>query len=496
MLLSLPAEILNDIAQYLTVKDLLSCSLTCSRLRAVFNDNIIWRKFLRKNIINYIESKKRKNSVDYNISALTCDLDPICDERIHYIQQNQLLNNWKNGKFVEHEAFSQDGLYYMSLKSGTPIIYEDIYLFLYDFYEHTIMVWNIRNSPFTCTSIKLLYQNYFYEGLQFEIVGNKLVVYEVGKFVQIYDINLPNKHLPLSSLILVDQNEPLEKIPDFHSPDELYAVCYHKIIENKLYSHKLGKPILHIWNIETGRKVEALKPPKDGINFNVMSASKNGNDLVLCLEINDHQRKLNALGRIYEVLTYSFSKNLFKTVWTNTKSTSCTYIPFHAIQHEDLIIVFCRLHNLFTDDTSLPKTVLVLYDYKWAMVIGEKSFPELVCHRQTKVFDNQLILATAFCIYKLDLCTQEVVYSFKFEHESIELLNVFDGKFVITTPKPLVSVSRTKRKEVWDIQNRRRCMLLTYVFTSAYSKDSVFVNKSFTKIVVVGKGTLGVLNLW
>lgn len=496
MLLSLPAEILDEIAQYLSVKDLLSCSLACSRLRAVFNDNTIWRKFCKNNIIKYIESKKRKNNVDYNISALICDLDPICDERIHYIQQNQLLNNWKYGKFVENEAYSPYGLYYMSLKSGTPIIYEDIYLFLYDFFEHTIMVWNIRNEPFPQAKIKILYHNYFYERLQFEIVGKKLVVYEVGKFIQIYDINLPNKHLPISALILVDQNEPLEKIPEFHSPDELYAVCYHKVIGNQVYSHKIGKPILHIWNIDTGRKVETLMPPKHGINFDVMSACNDGNDLVLCLEINDHQRKLNAFGRVYEVLTYSFSRNFFRTIWTNTKSTSCAYIPFHAIYHEDLIIVFCRLHNLFTDDTSLPKTVLVLYDYKWAMIIGEKTFPELVCHRQTKVYDNQLLLATSFCLYKLDLRTQEVTYSFKFDYENIELLNVFDGKFVITTPKSLVSVSRTKRKEVWDIQNRRRCMLLTYVFSSAYSKDSIFVNKSFTKIVVVGKGTLAVLNLW
>uniref|UniRef100_A0A1B6KMT1 F-box domain-containing protein n=2 Tax=Graphocephala atropunctata TaxID=36148 RepID=A0A1B6KMT1_9HEMI len=496
MLVCLPPEILVVIAKYLSVKDLLSCSVSCVRLRAVFNDDFIWRRFCKPNIIKYINSTKQNNDVDYNISSLTEDLDPMCNQRINYIQQNQLLLNWKNGKFVEHRVYSASGLYYMCLKSGTAIIYEDIYLFLYDYYAHSIVVWNIEDVPFRYTDIRLLYQNFFYEGLHYEVVGRKLVVFEVGKLIQIYDINLPDKTLPLVSLMLVDQEVPLDKIPGFNSPEDVYAICYHRVIENNIYSYKVGKPILHIWDIEKGTKVRALMPPKEGINFYVLAAANNGNDLVLCLEINDSQRRFNALGKVYEVLTYSFSRDFFKTVWTNKEGSSSVYIPFHAVYHEHFVILFCHLNSYFIEDTSLSKTILVLYDYKWGVIIGEKSFPELVCHRQTKVVNNQLLLATAFCLYGLDLYTLDIVYSFKFDNGKIELLNVFDGNFIVTTPKSLLRVSKTKLKEVWDVKNRRRCMYMTYVFTSAYTNDSVFVNQSFTKMIVVGKGTLGVLNFW
>lgn len=412
------------------------------------------------------------------------------------MHQNQLLNNWKNGRFVEHKVNSSTGLYYMCLKSGTPIIYENVYLFLYDFYGHRIVVWNIEDIPFRHTSVRLLYHNYFYEGLHYQVAGDKLVIVEVGKLIQIYGIHLPDKNLPLVYIILFDQCEPMHKIPEFTTPEEMYVVCYHKIIETKIYSHKVGKPLIHIWDIQTGKKIVALEPPKAGNDFDVLCAARNGNDLTLCLEINDPQRQYNALGTVYEVLTYSFSRDFFRTFWTNTKGSSTTYVPFHAVLHRDLIILFCRLHNYFIEDPSLPKTVIVLYDYKWGVIIGEKTFPELVCHKQSKVVNNQLLLATAFCVYLVDLLTLDTVLSFKFDCGKIELLNVFDGSLIITTPKSLISVSKTKRKEVWDIKNRRKCLQLTYVFKSPYTKDSVFVNQSFTKLIVVGKGTLAVLNFW
>ncbi|KAG8267887.1 hypothetical protein J6590_040669 [Homalodisca vitripennis] len=496
MLVCLPAEILVVIAKFLSVKDLLSCSATCVRLRAVFNDDFIWRRFCKPNVIKYLNIAKQNNEVEYNISSLTHNLDPICSKRMDYIKQNQLLSNWKNGKFVEHKVYSASGLYYMCLKSGIEIIYEDMYLFLYDFYAHNIVVWNIEDTPLRYTDIRLLYHNFFYEGLHYEIVGRKLVVFEVGKLIQIYDINLPDKILPLVGLILVDHEVPLDKIPDFNSPDDMYSVCYHRVIENKIYSHKIGKPVVHVWDVETCTKIRALMAPKEGTDFEILCAANNGNDLVLCLEINDAQRQFNPLGTVYEVLSYSFSRDFFKTIWTNKEGSSVVYIPFHAVLHEDTVILFCRLNNYFIEDTSLSKTVLVLYDYKWGVIIGEKAFPELVCHRQTKVVNNQLLLATAFCLYVLDLYTQDVVYSFKFDNGKIELLNVFDGNFIVTTPKSLLCVSKTKLKEVWDVRNRRRCMYITYVFTSPHTKDSVFVNQSFTKMIVVGKGTLGVLNFW
>lgn len=497
-LLCLPAELLNKIAQYISVQDLLSCSVTCTRLRSVFNDNMIWRKFCKPEIVHYIADARRKLPPDFNISSLEgdSDLESLCEQRICYIQQNELLNNWKNGRFVEREINASEGLYYTSLKSGTPIIYDDYYLFLYDFFSHTITVWDIKAFPKPYAKIRLLYQNYYYDGLHFEVVGKKLVVLEVGKLIQIFDINLPDKDLPLTSIIMADKDFPLETIPEYHGPEEMYAMCYHKIIENKIYSHKIGKAVLHIWDVETGLKVQTLMPPREGINLDILSAAHNGDDLIVCLEINDHQRQFSTMGKIYEVLRYSVSRDFFRTIWTNTEPSHSSYIPYHAVQHGDIVVLFCRLHNFFLEDSTLPKTVIVLYDYKWGMTIGEKTFPELELVKQARVINNQLTLATAFCLYVLDLPTQEIVSSFKFENGKLELLNVFDGKFIITTPKSLVSVSKTKRKEVWDVKNRCRSMLLTHMFVSAYSKDSIFVNQSFSKMVIVGKGTLAILNFW
>lgn len=493
MLVSLPAEILNIIAKYLTPQDLLSCSTTCVRLRSVFNDNFLWRNFCKPHIMKYVKNFEQKAELRCNFFTFTNSLDEICEQRMSYVKQNQLLNNWRKGRYVEHTVQSTTGLY--SLKCGTSIIYNDIYLFLYDFLAHIIVVWNIEDTPVPYTSVRLLFHNYFYQGLYYEIAGQKLVVLEVGKLIQIYDVKLPEKSLPLVSIILFDQVVPLNKAPNFN-PEELYSNCYHKIIGKRVYSHKIGKPVLHIWDVETGRKIIALEPPKHGCDIGLLTASEDGNDLILTLKSNDPEILNNAFVVFYEVYSYSFSRNFFRSFWSNKESCYCNYIPFHGLKHKDLVILFCRLNDYFVSDPSLPKTILVIYDYKWGMIIGEKSFPELLCHQQIKVVNNQLLLATVFCLYILDLNSHEIISSFKFDNGKIELLNVFDSHFIISTPYSLLPMSRTKKKEVWDFRKSIRALSVTFVFKCPHAKDCVFVNDSFTKMIIVGKGTLGVLHFW
>lgn len=469
-LLALPEEVLVHIGTFLELRDLLACSATCSHLRGVLNDNCVWRRHYRRDIVSYL------NTAD---SVVTPAFEPLedllCHERVNLLRQNHLLNNWKQGRYVDHEAQTPgNGLFLEN--NDRQIIYNNVFLFLHVLNTSEINIWNIARDPFFYTSVQFTLYEYNMEDedwtdivrVWYQIVKDKLVVIQ-GNLVQVFRINLPSKDLPLEYLISVDRDEVVE---DFC--ETLYTDCYSWIVGHLLFSRLCYLPVVHIWDILSGSKLKALRAPTTGWDLYVISLDDEEN-VIFTLRTDDPfaPGPENYAKISNHISSYNVSKDEYTTVFTDLSGCK----PVHAMRYRNFIVLFC------IDDMFIFSCSVYVFDCNTNATIAHGAFYDLVGLYKSRIVEERLILSTQTSVEILDIQNLQVIQSIKINDIiDIDYLPVLSSTFLITS-------SGKSEIELWDVCNDQ---VLLKVPLQSY----VFLNESCSKLVLLSGNNLTVRNFW
>uniref|UniRef100_A0A1B6HSS8 F-box domain-containing protein n=1 Tax=Homalodisca liturata TaxID=320908 RepID=A0A1B6HSS8_9HEMI len=474
-LISLPGEVIAHIAQFLPLKDLLACSATCSYLRSVLNDNLIWKRHYRRSIVNYVSISKPFVKPEFEYHPELESLEPLCAERVNLLRQNHLLSNWREGKCVSHNVHTQgNGLFLEN--NDRQIIYGNVYLFLHVLNTNEITIWNIEEIPYFYTSVVFSLYEYNMEDedwtdivrVYYQIVEDKLVVIQ-GNLVQIFGIYLPDKAFPLEYLISVDRDQV---VSDF--AETLYTDCYNWIVGNLLFSRLCYLPVVHVWDIRTGDKKKALRAPAVGWDLYVISLD-DAADVVFSLRTDDPFAK--GPEDYAKITNHISSYNVAKDEYTTIFPSLAGCKPVNAMHYCDFIILFC-IDNMF-----IFKCSIYVFDRRTSSTVAQATFPDLVGLYKSQVIEDKLVLATQSSVEILNVKTLEAVTSLKIDDViDIDYLPVFNSTFIITS-------SVKSDIEVWDIDKNQVLLKLPL-------QSFVFLNESCSKLVLISGQSLVVKNFW
>ncbi|KAG8338603.1 hypothetical protein J6590_000275 [Homalodisca vitripennis] len=440
-LISLPGEVIAHIAQFLSLKDLLACSATCSYLRSVLNDNLIWKRHYRRSIVNYVSMAKPCVKPEFEYHPEHESLEPLCAERVNLLRQNHLLSNWREGKCVSHNVHTQgNGLFLEN--NDRQIIYGNVYLFLHVLNTNEIAIWNIEEIPYFYTSVVFSLYEYNMEdedgtgieGVYYQIVEDKLVVIQ-GNLVQIFSIYLPDKSFPLEYLISVDRDQV---VSDY--AETLYTDCNNWIVGHLLFSKLCHLPVVHVWDIRTGDKKKALQAPVVGWDLYVLSLD-DAADVVFNLRTdNPFAKGPKDFTKITNhVSSYNVAKDEFTTIYLSLASCK----PIKAIHYCDFIILFC-IENYFIFNCSI-----YVFDRRTSSTVAHATFPDQVGLFSSRVIEDRLVLATQSSVEILNVKTLEAVTSLKIDDViDIAYLPVFNYTYIITS-------SVISDIEMWDIDKKQ-----------------------------------------
>ncbi|XP_075236303.1 uncharacterized protein LOC142333211 isoform X2 [Lycorma delicatula] len=104
----IPLEVLEEIFQYLSSKDLASCAAVSLRWREATNNNKLWNNLCTDLIgtgspcLSDTESNFLNLKYQFGIPGNEPRLIPICESKLHYCQQKFLSYNWRRGRYVTH----------------------------------------------------------------------------------------------------------------------------------------------------------------------------------------------------------------------------------------------------------------------------------------------------------------------------------------------------------------------------------------------------------
>lgn len=474
-LLSLPEELLVHIGRYLDLPSLLACSATCHFLRSILNNNQLWRKHFRKEVVECVKSAACLVTPEFRYEEHNT-LEGMCEERVNLLRQVHLMNNWRTGCYTTHET-RMTGNQMVLENNDRQIIYDHEYLFLYILRTDVISVWHIRDDPYLFTSVPFTLYEYNMEDndwvdmnrLWYQIVKNKLLIVQ-GNLVQVFSIQFPNKKVALDYLISVDRENSLQDIVD-----TTFADCYTWIVGDRLFSRLCYLPLVHIWDLNTGTKVKVLHAPTAGWDLYAISTDKE-DDIVFSLRTDDpfatgQEDYRNVTNH---VSSYSVSQDKYTTtLFSDLRGCK----PVHAMHSGDYIILFC-IDDMFDFRCSVYVCDLITSD-----VIARRTFTDLVGIYKSKIIRGELVIGTQSSVNTLDIVSLQTLWTIHIDDViDIDFFPVFEPTFLIS------SLSKTE-PEVWDIETQQLVLRLP-------SQSYFFLNQSCTKLILISGQQLIVRHYW
>lgn len=156
----LPMELVEEILQYLSPKDLAAASAVNSAWREAVNSNKIWGQLCDQkgwkenfdpNFSHFYKAHKQFRKWAHSYDSFS----PICEKRLLYNKHSCLLNNWRHGKFIVHKIQSS----YKSLLLYEPVTCDGRYLVVAEMTKfsnnRTLAVWSLDGVPFQICNLTL-----------------------------------------------------------------------------------------------------------------------------------------------------------------------------------------------------------------------------------------------------------------------------------------------------------------------------------------------------
>uniref|UniRef100_A0A1B6MT61 F-box domain-containing protein n=1 Tax=Graphocephala atropunctata TaxID=36148 RepID=A0A1B6MT61_9HEMI len=447
---SLPVEVVEIIAQYLTAKDLAACCAISRAWRDMFGQDIIWKAHCNRAVAKYLataESRVEPRFVTPESKDEENSLSPLGDWRLAYLREQLLWNHWKEAKFdmklLKVNDPSNQDLIVLDVNDLCVFVTDD-YLIISK--EKQVMLWNVRNIPvYVSDPFRLLLSGgvIFYSTFN----NNKIVVVQ-KTVVQIYNFGSPLKqNWILESSFYFDRPEaiPFRQSEVFES----YPLTFGCLIIDNCFVGVLASGEVHVWNLISGIKLKKVKHPFNSCDevMKVVESEKLLKDFVIVF-------RRNAVYHFYVLCMASLDYYPFTTSQENQMYPSC------VIQSGLLAICSDFYFKIFDYRTS-QLVLIVPAEY----TVGVLSL------------DNHFLLIAKNTVHIFHTVTSA------FESVLLALINPFEdingfndircGKFLITF--------HMSGDVTWEIDLKSKPTKITHLQNSLYS-FSPTINKACTKV--------------
>ncbi|XP_046669053.1 uncharacterized protein LOC124359936 isoform X2 [Homalodisca vitripennis] len=473
-LLSLPIELIHHLSSFLSVEDVLSCSLTCHYLRSALNDNTVWRRYLPEQDLNHLESLKQHVQPTFKSEQT---LTSLCDSRILFMKKTCLLNNWREGHVVEYSAktsFRYVNIRNRALKGRGQLIYQDRYLFLgryiNDFDSDGIEVWDIDKVPVLHSLIEITNIKY----KSFHLVGTSLVVVECV-VVNVYKITIPEKKYPFSFSFLITEENVSFNQPYQHIGHNKRCVGWtHWTVDQYLVSHKCGGNVIHIWDIVKACKIGSFRSPFDGYFITVYCK----------IEDNWFFRQETPFTCENYVLKFNIENRSF-----SSDSFKYEGYPQHIVIYNSHVILFTNADH--SDSEGWYDTVCTLHDFNTSSELKKRRFNNANKHyllESTTVVNGKFVMLCFDCFQIVDALSLETVDHFQCDINIrfiVHHFNVFGSVFVVTSDTNHIL-------EMWDVAKKRKVPL---EIKAVYS-DPLCSDGTCTKLIFLAYYKINVYHFW
>lgn len=322
----LPYEVIEHIARYLSVQDVLACCGTCSRMRHTFSDDLVWKRKCNLELVEYLQKTESQIEPNFDWLEVMDDelstLSPLSAWRKCYMLQIRLFQNWREGNYDKEEIeFGSYGIY-----ESFITFYQNDHIFLHTKHiaESRVQneLWNVKESHFLHSTFNFNFKEFFsnvpnpmldeLSHKEFKVVGSKLVVSFVNA-VLIYDICLTSfSSTPLSQIFLFDLSEEESKSlfsrvktePGIYFP---IKTCVQSIICSNYFVGVVGEyKTIHIWDVQSGKKVAEEKVPRKEIDMmHLLSTSDETKKIVVKLIVLRDKFRYHYYG--YDLMKLQFS---------------------------------------------------------------------------------------------------------------------------------------------------------------------------------------------
>ncbi|KAG8280305.1 uncharacterized protein LOC124359936 isoform X5 [Homalodisca vitripennis] len=473
-LLSLPIEVVHHLTSFLSVEDVLSCSLTCHYLRFALNDNMVWKRYLPEQDLTSLESLEQHVQPTFQLEQT---LAPLCDNWIHFMRKTHLLNNWRESNVVDYEAKSSFnyGGRHRTLKGKGQLIYQDRYLFLgrfiNDFHSDGIEVWDIDTIPVLHSVLLINDVNYN----SFHLVGTYLVVV-ICLIVNVHSITIPEKEYPLSFSFSITEEDVTfnQQCQHFSRHDERCVGWKHWTVDQYLVSNKCGENVIHIWDITKACKIGSFCSPFDGFSISVHSKTKDNWFL---------RQEMQCPNENY-LLKFYFENKTFSEYCFKYGG-----YPQHIIIYGSHVILFKNADQCNSE--GWYDTVCTVHDFNTSLELKKRRFNNANKHyllQSTSVVNGKFIILCFDCFQIIDALSLETLDHFQCDFGIkfiVHHFNVSGSVFVVTSDSKYIL-------DMWDITKKRKVPLkLKAVYSDPLCSDGML-----TKLIFLTYYKIQVYRFW
>ncbi|XP_046680216.1 F-box/WD repeat-containing protein 7-like isoform X4 [Homalodisca vitripennis] len=134
---TLPAEVVEMIALFLSIKDLKACCGTTHTWRDIFGQDTIWKRHCNRALAKCLGAAQSRVEPKFVLSEEEHlkNLSPLGEWRQAYLQEQLLWSHWRNGNYVMEE---------LTIKSS---------------YKCRPTIWNGKTSCGSCGNYSAIFDN-------------------------------------------------------------------------------------------------------------------------------------------------------------------------------------------------------------------------------------------------------------------------------------------------------------------------------------------------
>lgn len=464
--IDLPVEVHERIFILLPVKDILSCCLVSAQWREAVNKNMIWKRFCSRAILSEIENKENMVEPAFVPPPESSTLSSVCKSRLNYMREVHLKNNFRNNRCVEHKLSRVN--YY---QDKTEFVGK--FMLLNDSSKNTFHIWDIDDEPVLCQSVQYLLQEMCLE--TFEAIGNRLLIVQCN-LLQVYEV--VDDKFTLEMCRLFDKDEECSKdIPSDNTIGSWYSLnvglhpCDFTSINKTVGKYFVGivEPsqlqysVIHIWDLESGKKLKEENIPETSGSITAICCGKNSECLYIALYINNS----NCRCKI-------FSYSLKTLQYTQFYVESHHALPFMLFE-EKVVILPC-------DQWENSGSYLFL-DPNTGKQISETKFEKPMNPKAIDVYGSILAFGSGNSVTVVDLLTHKVLTNLSLAFQVMEVY-LIDNNILLVG-----GVDYHYALQVWDIHKSKRLI-------SFHEKSILFCGRTMQRLCLQSMYSVHVLHFW
>lgn len=488
-LTSLPLEVIEQIASYLSGNDLIACSLVSIGWREIFNNNVFWVKKCKggygwKIYAEHLENLECLVEPQFVLpQSIEKTLQPLCKWRVYFMAQIHLERNWRTNT---NKVYTTDGTF----NTEGSICYEEENVVVMFSGTNACEIWNTEESPYLedvifCAINEVNPFIYFFKNFMLIVQLNLIQVYE----------KTDDKY-KLFYRRLFDENEKFDVPPSIAIMQWYWAIIHNKLIPMeafKQYTSCKGTAcfenifigyngmsdsmngFFNIWDLETGIKLKEEKFTDLPNLLSDIQFYKTKESVYVVFKIEDPiETKTTILG--YNPLTQNYTNFCIEII-----SNYCRHFYF---DNNYIVALHSNIIEIWDTKTNSKKTTYKDLDLK--------PLPyTLIVHNSQIIYSGHGEFATHLTI--IDISTLQKIKTFIVTHQICGLTSLEGNLVLMKCNTTDVNNFRTDFPEyeisIWNLDCYRK------IFTfKAIGQFSCHVK--FTKLICIQSDEMSIVHFW